>query len=58
MKQEVDEELDDFPIILDKGETGENSIKSKLDNINKQMHSYNLKEKTAHIDQKEDDKFI
>lgn len=48
LKQEVDEELEDFPIILDGGQQkggeagGEVSIKTKLDSIKKQMNSYNL----------------
>ena len=46
LKQEVDEELDDFPIILDgdkkekEGAKGENSIKSKLESINSQMKNF------------------
>jgi hypothetical protein len=52
LKQEVDEELDDFPIVLDGDQKGKNepSIKSKVESINKQLSDYNLK-KTALQDQ-------
>ena len=62
LKKEVDEELDDFPIVLEgeqkNGEPNEVSIKSKLESIKKQMNSYNLKEKTAALqDQPDSNKF-